>query len=331
MSTILSNEWPTLATLARRMDSKGAIANIAEVLEKMNPMVEDMPFMEGNLPTGHKSVQRITLPAGQYRAYNEGVNAEKSETEDITDNCAMMESYAEVDMALADLSGNAKSFRYTEDLAFMEGMSNTFSDNMIYANYAASPKKFNGFTVRYNSISTDQENRDFNVIDGGGSGSDNTSIWLVNWSPQYCFGIFPKGSKAGMQMKDLGQKTKVMDDGSQMEIYRSHYKWDHGLVIRDWRYVVRIANIDYSDLAGGSAANLVNLLIDAQERIPTTGLSRPVLYCNRQILSYLRKQIIAKSNVNLTFENVAGKRVTMFDGIPIRRCDSIMNTESTVS
>ena len=51
-----------------------------------------------------------------------------------------------------------------------------------------------------------------------------------------------------MQVTDKGQVTvEDASNGSntgRYEAYRTHYRMDAGLCLRDWRYVVRIANID---------------------------------------------------------------------------------------
>ena len=171
-------------------------------------------------------------------------------------------------------------------------------------------------------------------LSAGGTGSDNTSIWLVVWGDNTCHGIFPKGKKAGLQHTDKGQVTLEDAANGKYEGYRSHYKWDAGFTLRDWRYVVRIPNIDVSDLtkdASGSSADLVDLMVQAIETLPNQNMGRPVFYCNKTIKSFLRRQITNKSNVNLTLDNVAGKHQLAFDGIPIKKCDAILNTEAVVS
>jgi hypothetical protein len=70
----------------------------------------------------------------------------------------------------------------------------------------------------------------------------------------------------------------------------------------------------------------------ALELIPNMGLCRPVFYCNRDVRSFLRQQIVAKTvNSTLTMDTVAGKRVVAFDGVPVKRCDAILKTEAVVA
>jgi hypothetical protein len=155
---------------------------------------------------------------------------------------------------------------------------------------------------------------------------------LVGWGDNV-HGLFPKGSKAGLSQTDLGKETKTLADGSMLRVYRTHYKWDLGLCVKDWRYVVRICNIDKSDLTynAGSGANLIDLMTQALEIVPTGSSARWAFYCNRTVKSFLRRQIVSKAVYQVTQETVAGKHVTMFDGVPVRRCDVITNAEATIS
>jgi hypothetical protein len=328
--TLLSANNPTLIDVAARLDPNSNIDKIVELLAATNPVLQDMTFMEGNLPTGHKTTVRTGLPGVTWRKLYGGVQPSKSSTAQVTDSAGMLEAYAEVDKALADLNGNAAAFRLSEDRAFIEAMSQEMAQTLFYGNEGTEPEAFTGFAPRYNSLSA--QNAD-NIIDAGGSGSDNTSIWLVVWGPNTCHGIYPKGSTGGVQMRDLGEVTVENVDGNQgrAQMYRSHYRWDCGLTVRDWRYIVRIANVDVSDLTTVSnTKNIINWMIQAAERIPNLGAGRAAFYVNRNIREKLRLGILEKVASNLTFETVTGKRVLSFDEIPVMRTDAILNNESRV-
>lgn len=327
----LSATNPTLIDVASRLDPNLNIDKIVELLAATNPILNDMTFMEGNLPTGHKTTVRTGLPSVTWRKLYGGVQPSKSTTAQVTDSCGMLEAYAEVDKALADLNGNAAAFRLSEDKAFIEAMSQEMAQTLFYGNESTEPEAFTGFAPRFNSLSA--QNAD-NIVNASGSGSDNTSIWLIVWGPNTCHGIYPKNSTGGVQMRDLGEVTVENVDGAsgRAQMYRSHYRWDCGLTVRDWRYIVRVANIDVSDLNTlANTKNLVNWMIQAAERIPSFGAGRAAFYCNRTIREKLRLGILEKVATNLTFETVAGKRVLMFDEIPVMRTDAILNTEAAVS
>jgi len=329
MATLSINN-PTLADVAKTRDPDGTIADIVEIMNQENEILDDMTFMEGNLPTGHRTTIRSGIPKPTWRKLYGGVQPSKSTNVQVTDNCGMLEDYAEVDKALAELNGNTQAFRLSEDRAHIEGMSQEFADTVFYGNEGTEPEAFTGLAPRYNDLAA--ENKD-NIFDAGGVGTDNASVWLAVWGPATVFGIYPKGSKAGLQHNDKGQVTIEDVDGSggRMEAYRTHYRWDGGLCLKDWRYVVRIANIDVSDLNTlANTKNLVTWMIQASERIPSIGKGRAAWYVNRTIREKLRLGITEKISNNLSWESVAGKRVMTFDDIPVRRTDALKNTEARV-
>lgn len=329
MAALAANN-PTLLDVAKRLDPDGKIASIVEILNATNPVLDDLTFVEGNLPTGHRTTIRTGLPTPTWRKLYGGVQPTKSTTVQVTDSAGMLEAYAEVDKALADLNGNTAAFRLSEDAAHIEGMGQEMASTLFYGNEGSEPEAFTGLAPRYNSLSA--QNAD-NIIDAGGNDSDLTSIWLCVWGNQTGHGIYPKGSVGGLQMTDKGQVTveNVDGNGGRMEAYRTHYRWDAGLTIRDWRYFVRIANIDVSNLNTlANTKDIIQWMIQASERIPELGKGRAAFYMNRRLREKLRLGILEKVSSNLTWETVAGERVMTFDDIPVRRTDALINTESRV-
>lgn len=317
----------TLADWGKRVDPNGKIDKIIELLAQTNPILQDMLIVEGNLPTGHRTTVRSGLPAATWRLLNYGVQPSKSTTVQITDAIGMLEAYAEVDKSLADLNGNTAEFRLSEDRAFIEAMNQQMAQTVFYGDTTINPERFMGLSSRYSSKSAGNGQ---NIIDAGGTGTDNTSIWLIVWGENTVHGIFPKGQKAGLQFEDKGQETLVDANGGKYEGYRTHYKWDNGLTLRDWRYVVRIANIDVSDLSTGSAANIVTQMVKALHRIPNRGMGKPVFYMNRTVAQALDLQSLDKASLALSVKETEGEWWTAFRGIPIRETDALLETEARV-
>lgn len=320
----------TLSDWAKQTLPDGSIErNVVEVLAEDNEILADMKWMESNEPTGHKTIIRSGLPSATWRKLYEGVPNAKGETVPVRDSIGMLEVYSEVDKSLADLSGDTNAFRFSEDMAFLEGMDQQFAEALIYGDTATDPEKFMGLAPRYNDLSAYNAE---NIIVGGGSGSDNTSVWLVTWGDNATFGIFPKGQKGGLQFEDKGQETLFDSNNKKFEGYRSHYKWDAGLVVKDWRYNVRIPNIDVSDLGGSSAADIVSLMIKALHKLPKKKKGSMVFYVNETIETYLDLQTKDNTNTNLNYgSDIHGQPILMFRGVPVRRVDSILDTEETVS
>jgi hypothetical protein len=336
MST-LATTHPTLLDVATRADPDGKIAKVVEILNQTNEVLEDAVWVEGNLPTGHKTTVRTGIPAPTWRKLNYGVVPTKSTSAQVTDTIGNLEAYAEVDKDLADLNGNTDAFRLSEDKAFIEGMNQEMTQTLFYGNDLVDEAEFTGLSARYNSLSA--QSADNIVQQASTDGSDNSSIWLVVWSPETVHMIYPKGLPTGLQVTDKGQVTLEAapggPGGGRMEAYRTHYKWGGGLSVRDWRYVVRI-QYNQEDLVKDAATgpDLIDLMTDAVERLPTGGASmgRPAFYMNRRTRTFLRKQITsAVKQSSLTMDTVAGKRVLAFDDIPVRRVDQLLTTETAIA
>lgn len=332
--TVLATTHPTLLDVTKRLDPNGKIDAIAEIMNQTNEILDDAVWLEGNLPTGHRHTIRSGLPAPTWRKLYGGVQPTKSRTVQVTDSCGMLEAYAEVDKALADLNGNTAAFRLSEDRAHIEGMNQEVASSLIYASEATAPEEITGLAPRFNTV-TSAENSDNILV---GAGTPNHSLWLVVWGPNSVFCMYPKGSTAGLQMTDKGQVTIEDVDGSgggRMEAYRTHYRWDLGLCVRDWRYVVR-AQIDWSTLVKDAASgpDLIDIMTQMIERLPSgaTSMGRPAFYVGRSVRSFLRRQMVAKvASSTLTMDEVAGKKVVTFDGIPVRRVDALHYSETAIS
>jgi len=330
----------TLADWAKRIDPDGRVPVVAELLSQSNEILEDCMFMEGNLPTGHRVVIRTGLPTVYWRAINQGIPTTKSTTAQVDESCGMLEAYSEVDKDLAELNGNTSQFRLSEDVAFLESMNQTQAQTLFYGNPGTDPKQFLGLATRYSSTSAGNGQ---NVMLAGGSGSDNTSVYLVVWGDNTVFCPFPKGSKAGLVHEDLGLNTVWDSAGARYQAYRTHYQWKNGLVVKDWRYVVRIANIDVSDLLAQTGSQLstastalIKLMARALYRIPNMAMGRPAFYMNRTVHSGLSIAAMDKSQYVLKVEEALSQFGTpnsylSFLGVPLRRVDQLLNTESLVA
>jgi len=328
----LSAANPTLIDLANLTMPNGALAkDIVELLGQNNQIWDEATIIEGNDGAGHKSATRTGLPSGTWRKLYGGVAETKAKTALVRDSAGMLEQYATIDASLAKLAGGSAAWRMTQESAHREAMNQDVASTFIYGDTDIYPERFHGLVPRFNSTTADNGS---NVIKGSSNDTDNTSIYIVGWHPTTCHFFFPNGSAGGLDMRDLGEQTVYDASGNPFQAIRTHYKWDIGLAVPDWRYVVRICNIEVSDLVKNAASgdDLVDLLIQGVERMPTDfRRTRPAIYVNQTISSYLRRQISNKSNVLLSLDQVGGKSVMNFDGIPIRRLDKITNAESAVT
>lgn len=338
---VLGVAVPTLVDVLGTLNPDGSQADIAEVLNKTNPLLSDMPFYEANLPTGHRVTTRASLPQPNYRALNEGVPLTKSTATQWDEPCAMLEDFSQVDRKLAMLSGNVNAYRLKEAKPHMEGMNQTMTRSVVYGNTLANPKEFTGILPRYNSKSGVTGGQ---VIDAGGTGSNLRSIMLVGWGEGTVYGVYPKGTIGGLQHEDATSPSgtqipntppaMVLRDasGNAYMGYMDHWEWNTGLVVEDWRYVVRIANIDISTLTvnHASGAYLQDLMIQALETIQDTAGVNPKFYMPRILRQWMRRQLNDTKNSFLSMEDSAGTKVMAFGEVEVKRLDAMNVAEARV-
>lgn len=331
----------TLTDWGKRLDPDGKTAFVTEVLNQSNEIFDDMLWKEGNLPTGEQTTIRTGLPTSYWRRINQGTPNSKSTTAQVTEQCGMLTNRSQVDKAEAELNGNVNSFRLSESMAHLESQSQEMASTLFYGS-SSDPEEFVGFSPRYNDLSA---NNAQNIIDAGGTGSDNSSVWLIGWGPRSVFGVFPKGSKAGIDHEDLGLGDAFDSNNDRFRAYMDEYTWSGGLVVKDWRYAVRIANIDISVLIAdtdGSTTNLLELMLKAVHRIPSmAGVNRAPkmegmqsvnasFYANRTITQMLDIQAMNKSNLQLNSGSEEGNQKLSLRGIPIRTVDALTEAEARV-
>lgn len=320
---------PTLLDWAKRLDPNGTTANIVEMLEEVNEILLDMPFKQGNLPTGHRTTLRTELPTVYWRLMNMPVPTSKSRTAQVTEACAMLESWSEVDAALAQLNDDVAGFRLSEARAFLQAMAIEHASTLFYGVVGTAPEEFNGLAIRYSDLSAANAN---NILDAGGTGSDNTSVWLVGYGDQATYGIFAKGTTAGIQRKDFGLRVQDSTSG-KMAVLTEQFTLNTGLVTENWQKNVRICNIDVSTLiADVSPANLTKFMIKAVHHIKDRPTVKLCFYMNQTCMQQLdiQRYEAVQTGGQLRYEVVDGVEILTFRGIPIRRCDALLNTESRV-
>lgn len=321
----------TIVDAVKRMLPSGRIADIAELLHQKNGIIADIPFREGDTAGGHMSVQETSLPTIYTRVAGVGVASSKSTTSQILEAPEVLEGWSVVDEIVGHYGGDLAGKRAAEANRFTESMNQTVADRYIYGNGSTTPGQLNGFAVRCSSTSAANGS---NVIkaDASASGSDQMSIYLVGWNDRKVYGWYPKGMPGGLVHNDFG-RVPVEANGLQRVTYKEQFQWSIGLAVDDWRYLVRICNIDKSGLIAGTGADLPDALIKATKCIPDFSGINPVFYMNRTAEAFLDLQCKADVTTGggLTFENVDGRRITSFRGIPIKPLDRLTEAEGTVS
>lgn len=364
MATLPANAGhPTLVNWAKFLDPNGKPYKLAELLNQSNELLQYIPWMEGNLATGHKAAVRAGLPTVQFRRMYQGVPVSKSDRAIIEDVCAEQVGRNEIDRTLAELNGDVAAFRMSEALGFVEAQAQACAQALVYGDQSANKDGITGLTPRYNNIAAVNGvtfNTAANIIDAGGTGSNNTSVWLVVMGSDTVTGIFPKGSKAGLQHEDLGLIDAFDINNNRYRAYAEAWTWQYGFHIKDWRYAVRIANINVSDLINrtgtqvpgipptGSATQLIYLMSKAMQRIPSMGMGMPLFLASRTVKEMLSIQALDKSQNALSFRDALNQFGTQgpgssggtgtgltggrmeYMGIPILTVDRLLSTEARV-
>ncbi len=324
MATLSDAGYPTLVDVVRTLAPDGTVEqNMAETLNAMNPILEDIPWVQGNLETGHRIVSRTGLPTPTWRRINEGVLPTKSRAQAFDETCGMLEDYSNVDKDLAKLHGNPQAYRGSEDKAKLEGFAQEVSRSFFYQSALLDPEKVHGMSPRY-AATTGYTASSYVLKPGTNSGTNCHSVWLISWSPERIFGIFPKHSIAGLHQEDRGQQTIRDSAGKQFEAYVTHYKWDLGFAVKDYRYAVRMQwDVDDTTLFGDDDLGMISAM---QTMIDTIHKDDGNLrfYMGRTSLAKLNAQRMNQTS-NLLERIELGKRlVPSFMGVPIRREESLI-------
>lgn len=347
MTTLPKAGAVTLLDFAKSIDPNGNTATVVELLNQTNEILTDMVWMEANGPTAHRTTIRTGLPTVTWRLLYQGVQPSKSLRAQVDDSMGMLEARSEVDKDVADLNGNTNDFRLSEARSFLESMNQNFSQTLFYGDSTVNPERFTGVAARFSSKSATNGQ---NIIDAGGS-TTLTSIWLFVWNQATVAGIFPKGSKAGIFHEDL-DLIDAFDGNTpagRFRAYADHWQWKGGITVRDWRYIVRIANVDITALVAQTgtqaltaATHIHRLMLKAMARIPSMNMGKAVFYMNRTVKEMLSIAALDRSNAavaiqpavnqfgNVTPGSVNNGTLTFF-GVPCRTCDQILSTETQVT
>lgn len=330
MATLGTN-YLTLADRLKRTENGKIAAEIIEMMNEKNPVLQDANVLQCNDGTNHITTIRNGLPTAVFRQLYGYVPTSKSSTEQVKDTTGMLETYSVVDVDLVDKSENPKTFRLSEASAFIEAMNQTMQEAVFYGDIKENAAAFNGLSARYNKKSNDDKKIGFNIVDAGGTGTDNTSIWFVTWGDVHTSLLYPQGSTAGINHKDDGILTETNSTGGKRKVYQDHYKMDVGLTVRDWRSTCRIANISISALEGDTPPDILELMRKGYYKVHKYAISgKTVIYCNTDMIMHFEKQLQSKDNIFFTQKEYLGELTLHYKNIPIKETDAIKNNEAKV-
>ncbi|CQR71377.1 hypothetical protein SOV_17360 [Sporomusa ovata DSM 2662] len=325
--------FATYADFASRDGFDPATRKIIEYQSQTNRVLDDMLITEANEKTRCVTTVRTKLPEVAWRMLNRGVKAGKSETSQVSFTSGGMEALAKVDERMLKLNGGigsekANDWRLGENSAYQQSMNKKMALTTFYGDEKISPAGFTGLGAYYYSTDITKCSAADYVIDAGGTGDNLTSIYFIVWGQNQIHGFYPQGTTLGFEYRDNGRQKAYDDDGGELYAYESQYNWDLGIAVRDYRYGVRICNLDLATITGD---DLVDYLIDGYNRLEDPDAGKAAIYLNRQAMTRVDQLVAKKVNVNMTVDMFAGKKTTHFWGMPFRRCDGILRTESKLA
>lgn len=334
MATIGSTFFD-LIDLYKSQDDNRQIASVIELLKEHNAILDDAVAVECNMGTKHRTTVRTGLPSVTWGKFYKGIPQSKSTKAQVDDTTGFVEGLSTIDERLLGISGKANAVRLSEATAFLESIAQEVADKLIYGDDNTTPEQFTGFEPRFNAISGAVNGGQ--IVDAGGTGSDNTSVWFVTWGDNQCQMLYPTGSTAGVSREDKGSQRVTDSNGDAYYAMEEKFTQAAGLTVRDWRFVSRIANIDVSDLQAGSV-DIYKFMRQAfwkikRHRIPGT---RQAIYCNADVLEALDADSTPTTSTSASFVRLSPTEVDGFEvmgyrGIPVRQVDAITNTESQVT
>lgn len=336
--TTLGGTYLNIMDMIQREKPDHSIATVGEILNQQNPALNDISMATCNDGTQNITYVRTKLPSASLLSVGGGVPLDKSNVSQITDITSRIGVASEISKRIADLNGNSAAQRALEAKAMLEALNQKAMNLWFYGNATTGipttpdPLAFDGLSKRYGLLSGGNAEQ---IIDAGGTGSDNASVWFVVNGPKTVSGLVPLGAGVGIKHTPVNggvAVSKTLSSGNIDEVYQDIWEWHLGQKVEDWRGAVRICNIDASNLVSESgAADLIKLMIKAQHRLePVEGLGTPIIYVSRTVAQMLDIQALYKASGNLTVDSVDGKRKTMFRGYQIRTVHQLLDTESRV-
>ena len=328
----LGSTFVDLIDVYKQQDGNGQFIAVIEILNEMNPILADAIAVECNKGTTHLHTVRSGLPDVTWGMLYKGIPNSKGRTAQVEDTTGYVEGLATIDKRLLKLSTNEGAVRLSEAMAFLEAMSQEVATKLFYGNTAADPEEFMGLAPRFNDLSAPNGNQ---IIDAGGTGSDNTSLWFVTWGDNQAQLLYPKGTIAGVNREDKGEQRVTDSSGNAYYVMEELFTWHVGLAVKDWRYVARVANIDVSDMEAGTV-KLYDFMRKAYYKLQNRRVAggKLAIYCNRDVMEALDALATNAGStdafIRLKPMEIQGEEVLTYRGIPIRETDALINTEARV-
>lgn len=315
-----------------KLDDKNPVSRFGKVLSEDNPILRDMQIIPGNGTLSYEGVRETSLPTPQIIKQGDGWDASKTEWSGFKENISIFKDRVDVPTESLRLTKNKTAkFELIMD-RHKEGFGQGVANHLVYGTSVATPEKFDGLGVRYNTPdaldATNPTNGDYGVYDAGGTGSDTTSIFLIQWAEDKIHGICPENDPhMGLRQEPTTKEYYTAENSKQAPCLRTELGWDLGLAVEDYRACARIRNAEAK--IASMDPNLWKKIIEARNNFH--GKETVWMYCSRNMLTQFDIMQVQKNNVFYDAQNPWGKLMLRFRDMPIGMCDCISDGETAVA
>ena len=313
------------------LDGNANYIYMANVLALKCPLMQYLPLAASNQVMSEITSKVTSMGSSSTRTFNEYVAPTANHRTPATEPITMVQDWSQIDAALMNIQNDPGKWRSDEDSIKIESITQKMEDLVLNGKLSTDPKGLDGILTRYN-VSTTRPNgvstTRYNVQLAGGSGSDVTSIVILETGLNKVYGTYPKNSRAGLNIEDKGIVTSE-SSGSLMDVYRTKFEWYLGLVIRDDRYVQLIRNIE---VTGSSNIFDPAQVSSALRRLPGGGQAPgTIMLVSPSVMDQMDQMADDKFNVTYTPNEAFGGFVTRFKGVPVLMAEKLSETETAIS
>ncbi len=321
-----------LFNLSQLEDPRGGLMGMISSLAEMQDILQDIPFFEANEKTSHKFLRSTQLASGTWVDLNNGISASKGAMKTYRAEIGMLESRLTIDNRFMDIETNFDTFVERMAYPHYEGLSQGMADAFVNGTVSGG-NQFNSIEAHITSSSqTDESGRNmFHTY--AGTGSDLSSILLIDWGPDRVYGVYPQAHAfAGVEREEHPDQLISGVNSSNLFAYVVDFKWYTALVVADDRCIRRCGNIDSS----GTSTNLLDSSYETDVIVKALASMRNLgrdasLYMNRTI--WAQFWVVTKDKTNIVYDpgNPWKQPEYKFGNNRIRFTDSLLDTETAVS
>ena len=323
MPTLTAYSPLNLAEVQKRAGYDNAAAVVGQ-LAKRNDFLMDCPWYPASHGAYHKVLQATRLGEGTFGKANGPVGVIVSQAEETTEPVKMYEGDSPVDDRLLASATNPMKVRDSEDAMNMEGLVQGWIYSLIYGNELSTPDGFKSLSRRRPKLVAGY------TVGGGGTGSDLTSMYLMEFGPAGFYMAYPEGSGSpGIKNEDRGRVYIAAPTGSgNYWAWVRHYEIWAALVLRDERALLRYANIES---AGSSNIFSATTFIGLKNKLPSMG-TNAIAYANRTLKAQIEADAYNKSNAAYSVSEIEGfGPITRITGVPVRVMEGLLDSETAIT